>query len=278
MEHNSDKHLTAHTVVETVMAEQSGHNVVNQPESASASLVDVAANPIIESAASESIPTTNHTAETETDLQISQIANQNAVQVNEDTSSTLFMEEATSEVEPRAGDAADVVTGPDIAHDTAAAGNDTAPSSQLANSIHDTAMLGEGPADDASVDISLNSDTEGSRGDGAELKKDEQHHTRTNSVKKPVSFSKVSVTKSFLAKSATASPIVAKTGDKPGVAGLAAQPAVMKPRLIAKSGTTLRDVQKARLGAEPASGPDASKVWNKNRRKLFTLYLISGLS
>ena len=40
-----------------------------------------------------------------------------------------------------------------------------------------------------------------------------------------------------------------------------------KPRLIAKTGASLRDTPKSRLGPESASGPDASKVWNKNRRK-----------
>jgi hypothetical protein len=37
-----------------------------------------------------------------------------------------------------------------------------------------------------------------------------------------------------------------------------------KPRLIAKSGASLQ-LQKARQNAESPSGPDASKVWNKNR-------------
>lgn len=42
-------------------------------------------------------------------------------------------------------------------------------------------------------------------------------------------------------------------------------PPVAKPRLIAKTGASLRELQKARQNAESPSGPDASKVWNKNR-------------
>jgi len=41
-------------------------------------------------------------------------------------------------------------------------------------------------------------------------------------------------------------------------------PPATKPRLIAKSGASLQ-LQKARQNAESPSGPDASKVWNKNR-------------
>lgn len=45
----------------------------------------------------------------------------------------------------------------------------------------------------------------------------------------------------------------------------AAAPPVNKPRLIAKTGASLANLQKSRSGSVGASGPDASKVWNKNR-------------
>jgi hypothetical protein len=89
---------------------------------------------------------------------------------------------------------------------------------------------------------------------------------RTNSaVKKPTSFKSVSVTKNFLAKSAVTVP-TARPGDK--AASIAQTSAstlqTAKPRLVAKSGgsnvpRTLGKVNGA------GSGPDASKVWNKNQ-------------
>ena len=72
-----------------------------------------------------------------------------------------------------------------------------------------------------------------------------------------------------MAKSVTAAPAVAKTGEKPSPVGTQPQNAGARPRLIAKTGASLRDVQKARLGSDGAGGPDASKVWNKNRRTCF---------
>lgn len=106
--------------------------------------------------------------------------------------------------------------------------------------------------------VGINSDTEKKEGG--------LHHNRTSSVKKPTTFSKVSVTKTFLAKTASPTPAALKSGDKPSPLGVVSQPATTaRPRLVAKTGA-LQSIQKARAGTEGAPRPDANKVWNKNRR------------
>ena len=93
-------------------------------------------------------------------------------------------------------------------------------------------------------------------------------HLRSSSTKKPASFKSVSVTKNFLAKSAVSAPS-ARPGEKIAPAGQAsstAQPTT-KPRLVAKSGSGLGNVPRSSLSKPngAGSGPDASKVWNKNQ-------------
>ena len=122
------------------------------------------------------------------------------------------------------------------------------------------------------------------------LSADASRHVRSNSLKKPASFKAVSVTKNFLAKAAAGS-LPGKLGsDKStplslgvpssadnvctvassltGQAGGANQPPA-RPRLVAKTGSGLRDVAprltNAPAGAGRGSGPDANQVWNKNR-------------
>ncbi|KAE9976429.1 hypothetical protein EG327_008031 [Venturia inaequalis] len=99
--------------------------------------------------------------------------------------------------------------------------------------------------------------------------KDAKGHVRSGSVKKPTSFKSVSVTKNFLAKAATAQPVV-RPGEKGPATTNGPVPtltaATAKPRLVAKLGTggnSLRAGGASKLNG--ASGPDASKVWNKNR-------------
>lgn len=83
----------------------------------------------------------------------------------------------------------------------------------MTNGVHDAASQGSVIEDGGSQDVSaVNSDTEMSKAEALEMK-DGHLHVRTNSVKKPATFSKISVTKNFLAKSATA-PVAAKTGEK----------------------------------------------------------------
>jgi hypothetical protein len=252
------------------MAEQVSHNVVNESESAGGSLpADVAVNYTTETLADDG-------ASTQYPLSDAKITDELANDTN--TALTSNAQAPDAAAGPSAGSAADGVAAvPAIVTDPSKSSEGQVTS---ANGVSDSANLGENAADDVSVqgsaDISLQSDAEGSKGDAIELKEDDKHHMRANSVKKPATFSKVSVSKTFMAKSATPTPAATKLGDKPSPAGTPpAASSVAKPRLIAKSGSTLGNVQKSRLGADGAGGgPDASKVWNKNRRTyIFSDYL-----
>jgi hypothetical protein len=137
----------------------------------------------------------------------------------------------------------------------------------------------------ANADASGGSDTDTSRTDAADLSHGAgAGHVRSNSVKKPTTFKSVSVTKNFLAKATPAAPNV-RTGEKGmetemicahrpklTVTGTAAGPGpaqlTAKPRLVAKSALGNAGSRSGLLKTNGASGPDASKVWNKNRRKL----------
>lgn len=234
--------------------------MVNDPQSAGSSLpVDVAVNQTTPAPAGNG-PTDQPLADAKTTNDLANDANA-ALSSNAHATDTAAGPSAGS----AAGDHAEV---PAIVTE-AEKGNEG--QAQLVNGVHDVTPAGDAVADDVSIqgsaDVSIQSDTEGSKGDAQELKLDDKHHTRTNSVKKPATFSKVSVTKNFMAKSASPVPTATKLGDKPSPVGTPPTAlSAAKPRLIAKSGTTLGHVQKAKIGADGASGPDASKVWNKNRR------------
>lgn len=142
----------------------------------------------------------------------------------------------------------------------------------------------------ALADGSGSSDTDTSRVDHSENHRNGVvQHSRSASIKKPVSFKSVSVTKNFLAKTATAAPTL-RGGDKgistivmhvlinasanrliaaPNGQSLSNVGSISKPRLIAKSASSNA---MPRPGASNTNGdkpgPDASKVWNKNRRRL----------
>jgi hypothetical protein len=129
----------------------------------------------------------------------------------------------------------------------------------------------------AEVSISGGSDTENSKAETSKSRVDEKGHVRTTStVKKPASFKPVSVNKTFLAaKGATTIP--SKLGDKGsgGSAPTHSGPSlgtIARPRLVAKSGSGLRDsaprTAASANGGKPGAAPDASAVWNKNRRML----------
>ncbi|KAF2682115.1 hypothetical protein K458DRAFT_72325 [Lentithecium fluviatile CBS 122367] len=118
----------------------------------------------------------------------------------------------------------------------------------------------------AVADASGGSDTDISRPGSVDQAKRPEGHVRTNSaVKKPTSFKSVSVTKNFLAKSAVTVP-TARPGDKTAntaqTSTLTLQTA--KPRLVAKSGGSNVPRSLGTLNGA-GSGPDASKVWNKNQ-------------
>ncbi|KAF2204685.1 hypothetical protein GQ43DRAFT_136652 [Delitschia confertaspora ATCC 74209] len=120
----------------------------------------------------------------------------------------------------------------------------------------------------ASAEVSGASDTDISRpGSVDPAKARPASHLRSNSLKKPTSFKSVSVTKNFLAKSAVSTPS-SRPGDKGSATAQTSAPAqqTAKPRLVAKSGSGIGNVPRSSLKLNGAgSGPDASKVWNKNQ-------------
>lgn len=129
----------------------------------------------------------------------------------------------------------------------------------------------------AEVSVSGGSDTEASKAETTKIQGNEKGHVRTAStVKKFASFKPVSVNKTFLAAKGAATTTPSKLGDK-GATGSAAQPgpstsSALRPRLVAKSGSGLRDssprTAAATNGGKAGAAPDASVVWNKNRRML----------
>lgn len=109
------------------------------------------------------------------------------------------------------------------------------------------------------------SDTDISRPGSVDPSKQDTGHVRTSSMKKPAAFKSVSVTKSFLAKSAASTP-AASIGSKaaPAVQPPTSSLLTAKPRLVAKSGTANTPRALGNMNGT-GSGPDASKVWNKNQ-------------
>ncbi|KAK5117390.1 hypothetical protein LTR62_006008 [Meristemomyces frigidus] len=218
-----------HLPSETVMAEQIGHNVVDNTQSAGASApTDVAMNQI------------------NTDLA--------------DSGNVTTSEPRTS----------DILDDTKIANDFATSMNGSVNPDQVdrgtieMNGAHDAASQVGSQDESGSVELSVTSDAEG-KSTGLGQKKGDSHHVRSNSVKKPTTFSKVSVTKSFLAKSA--SPVLVtstRLGDKQSTLAAPQQP-VARPRLVAKTASSGQGVSRPRVGTESAGLPDASKVWNKNR-------------
>jgi hypothetical protein len=132
----------------------------------------------------------------------------------------------------------------------------------------------EDQANSADPSVSGGSDNEATRADGSKDKDGDKGHLRTSSaVKKPATFKAVSVNKKFLAaKSGTTSPSPG-LGDK--IAGTKTPPPgsgtlTSRPRLIAKTGSgtqgSLPKFSSAANGGKPATAPDPSVVWNRNRR------------
>ncbi|KAF1956004.1 hypothetical protein CC80DRAFT_535991 [Byssothecium circinans] len=109
------------------------------------------------------------------------------------------------------------------------------------------------------------SDTDISRPGSVDQAQRPGGHVRTNSIKKPASFKSVSVTKNFLAKSAVSAPST-RPGEKAPASGQATPSALptARPRLVAKSGSGNVPRAFGKVNGA-ATGPDASKVWNKNQ-------------
>jgi hypothetical protein len=131
----------------------------------------------------------------------------------------------------------------------------------------------------ADVSVSGGSDTDVSRADASRPKLDKGNGKASSAVKKPTTFKSVSVNKSFLASKGGPSTAPTKPGDKspatpgtPGVQLTASSLTLNRPRLIAKTGSGSRDSvpRLAANGGKPATAPDPSTVWNKNRRKFIS--------
>lgn len=128
----------------------------------------------------------------------------------------------------------------------------------------------------AEVSVSGGSDTEASKAEATKTGLDDKGHVRSASVKKPASFKPVSVNKTFLAAKGASAAVPSKLGDKPAASATTTQTSstlvAARPRLVAKTGSGLRDsnprASSAGNGGKAGAVPDASAVWNKNRRTL----------
>ncbi|KAI9836557.1 MAG: hypothetical protein M1819_001189 [Sarea resinae] len=259
-DHSSDREClySSETDSSIVMAEQSAHDVVNQPRSAGdASPSDVTANKTNE-------PTTVGSVE---DLQRSTTNDKAQNHVSAPEAATIDATDRTNRgSEDRGPGDLNTEKLPYLNHDSDAVdgpqsdGELQRGDSTEHNRLHHTV-----------VDGSAGSDTDTSKADSAkDGLSDSRGHVRSNSVKRPTSFKAVSVTRSFLAKAAAGSAPATKAGDKASgsLAGQSSQPAP-RPRLVAKSGSGLRDSSPRSASVVNESGrgtgPDPSKVWNKNR-------------
>ncbi|WPB02999.1 uncharacterized protein RHO25_007635 [Cercospora beticola] len=276
----TDSNLAADTDLDTVMAEQIGHNVVINSESTGASApVDAAANTSTTDSAlsgktnNESIPDASNAATTSA----------SPTQSNGTTSDNAGSDAPSVAAGPSAGEATDRETlKPADAKANSSNEKTRLAHGDLVNGVHEDGSQADAHADDksttgVSVDLSVNSDTDNSKADAGE----KGTHTRTNStVKKPAAFSKVNATKSFMSKIAPSTPAAPQTGDKgetekhsagesatnhnlASLASATLQPA-NRPRLIAKTGSS-QSMLKPRAGTGGSGAPDASKVWNKNQ-------------
>lgn len=136
-------------------------------------------------------------------------------------------------------------------------------------------------------DGSGGSDTDTSRTD-IRASTDGNPHTRASSVKRPGSFKPVTFAKISVSKSPGATQMAKSSTDKgeypaydrnsyltfcalaplSSVSSTPAQPS--RPRLVAKTGSGLRDstpASRSISGKSGVSAPDPSQVWNRNRRK-----------
>jgi hypothetical protein len=122
------------------------------------------------------------------------------------------------------------------------------------------------------VSVSGGSDNEATRSDASKGKDDAKGHGRAASaVKKLASFKAVKVNKTFLNAKGSA-PSAEPKAEKPTPTTSAAvaptgTPTGTRPRLVAKTGSGLITRSSGPNGGKTSSAPDASAVWNKNRRE-----------
>ena len=151
----------------------------------------------------------------------------------------------------------------------------------------------EVPAEQTGVEGDAGSDTDTGRTLTSDIAtqdvSDGQHHARSNSIKKPITFKAVSVTKNFLAKAGTPTPPNKGNGDKGNSTRLVSSGAELmmlapstttasgnagvpapRPRLVAKSASGHQTSAPKSMNSASkngnGSGPDPNQVWNRNRR------------
>lgn len=173
------------------MAEQSSHNVVNVPQSTSAPLVDSASSQTASDTATDGAQqiSSSNTSHIDSAIDVSKTVNELATSANSST----------------------VPAGPDVVKVAAEPSAGEAAHRPTPNTA------------DAPTDVEQKAAEDGSQGDDRSTadfasdneRKGEAHHARSDSVKKPTTFSKVSITKNFLNKAApTATAAPSKIGEK----------------------------------------------------------------
>lgn len=155
-------------------------------------------------------------------------------------------------------------------------------------SLPDSKPASDSPHLNGSIDRELDNATPDQHGSDTDSSRpDASKQTRSASLKKPVSFKPVSITKSFLAKTATTpgnTPPPVKPAEKGAPSHLRLQTPTdpveaspqmatlqpnTKPRLIAKTGSSgLRDIPRTQSG-DGTSTPNGRTVWNKNQRECY---------
>jgi hypothetical protein len=118
------------------------------------------------------------------------------------------------------------------------------------------------------VSVSGGSDNEAAKSDASKTKDPKSHVSL--GVKKPASFKAVNVNKTFLTAKSPAPGAQSKASEKsPSLAAATPSPTgvatISRPRLVAKTASGLISKGSGANGAKQA--PDASAVWNKNRRE-----------
>ncbi|KAF1994806.1 hypothetical protein P154DRAFT_624469 [Amniculicola lignicola CBS 123094] len=261
---SDNKTLPVATDTQIVMAEQITHDVVKEAQSMGRS------SPI-----DDTVTSTNHSARDGGAPFEPTTANSHS------SDSSLTASANASSATSAPADATETMdkTGEETLTTSMADSGDHEPSGGVAGDTKEHLANGDLSEQSASEDVSSQhavgdasggSDTDISRPGSVDQTKDRPAgHLRSNStsIKKPTSFKSVSVTKSFLAKSATPVPS-AKPGEKSAPTGQTSVSALQaaRPRLVAKSGTGMGSLGRAAISKlNGASGPDASKVWNKNQ-------------
>ncbi|ORY09658.1 hypothetical protein BCR34DRAFT_589136 [Clohesyomyces aquaticus] len=262
-DHRSDKApRVADTVLQIVMAEQITHDVVKEAQSMGGpSPIDDPATATNNDAGDGEAPSDSTTANTNPSDTLSKTSS-NATSTHADQVDSASTSDKTG------GPVSDTPAVPTNIQPR----SDAEPTDAKEPLVNGDSGDHSGPEDatqHAIGEASGGSDTDISRpGSVDQAKERAGGHLRSNSLKKPAAFKSVSVTKNFLAKSAVSTPSI-RPGEKaapPGQASALTQQTA-KPRLVAKSGSGMGNVPRSSLSKlnGAGSGPDASKVWNKNQ-------------